>query len=86
MVSNQMGLNITLTWQLPRGRPINWWVDTMCLSGSCSGRVTEVNYGSKVVREFVGVGSGHDEREMVVYRLTGGVEFLLTQGLSQGGS
>jgi len=73
-----------LTWQLPRGRQhhsgFNWWVDTVCLSVSCSGRVTEVEYGSIVVWKCVGVGSGYDKREVVVYRLTEGVGFLLTRG------
>jgi hypothetical protein len=66
-----------LTWQLPRGRPIDWWVDMMCLRGTCSGRVTEVKYGSKVVWECVGVGSGHDKWEVVVYKLT-------TEGVNPG--
>jgi len=42
----------------------------MCLRGSCSGRVTEVKYGNKVVWECVGVGSGRDKWEVVVYKLT----------------
>ena len=50
----------------------------MRLSVSCSGQVTEVEYGSIVVWKCVGVGSGHDKRDVVVYRLTEGVGFLLT--------
>ena len=56
----------------------------MCLSGSCSGRVTEVDYGSIVVWKCIGVGSGRDKQEMVVYGLMEGVGLLLPRGLSQG--
>jgi hypothetical protein len=56
------------------------------VGGSCSGQVTRIDYGSIVVWKCVGMGSGHDKRGMVVYRLTEGVGFLLTRGLSsQGG-